>query len=52
MKLENNQKIDIIVYADNILLISTTKRGLQTQLEAVEEYGNQYEIKYNPKKTN
>ena len=50
IKLKNN-KIDIIVYADDIMLISKTKSGLQQQLKLVEEYGQINDIKYNPEKT-
>lgn len=46
-----NLKIDIIGYADDLLLISDTKIGLQNQLQVVEAYGKQHEIKYNPAKT-
>lgn len=48
LTLNNNNKIDIIMYADDILLLSSTKYGLKTQLELVEEYGNKYEIKFDP----
>ena len=46
-----NIKLDILVYADDILIINTTKRGLQNQLNIVENYGNEYDLKYNPSKT-
>jgi hypothetical protein len=45
------QKIDVIVYADDIVLISTNKIGLQEQICIVERYGIQNEISYNPTKT-
>ncbi|RMZ94372.1 RNA-directed DNA polymerase from mobile element jockey-like [Brachionus plicatilis] len=51
LRLNDENKIEIIVYADDILLLSTSKYGLKTQLEAIEEYGNKYEIKFNPDKT-
>lgn len=50
VKLINN-KIDIIVYADDVMLVSKTKSGLQQQLKLVEEYGQLNDIKYNPSKT-
>ncbi|RNA13759.1 hypothetical protein BpHYR1_015289 [Brachionus plicatilis] len=40
-----------IVYADEILLINTTKKALQNQLNIVEKYGDEFEIKYNARKT-
>lgn len=46
-----NIKIDIIGYADDLLLVSDTKIGLQNQLLVVERYGQVHEIKYNPSKT-
>ncbi|RNA39172.1 RNA-directed DNA polymerase from mobile element jockey-like [Brachionus plicatilis] len=45
------KKIDIAVYADDILLLSNTKKGLQIQLEIIQQYGEANEIKYNPDKT-
>ncbi|RNA14504.1 RNA-directed DNA polymerase from mobile element jockey-like [Brachionus plicatilis] len=47
----NGQKINVICFADNILILSHTKRGLQKQLEVVEKYGKEMGIKYNPNKT-
>ncbi|RNA17259.1 RNA-directed DNA polymerase from mobile element jockey-like [Brachionus plicatilis] len=47
----NGQKINVICYADDILILSHTKRGLQKQLEVVEKYGKEMGIKYNPNKT-
>jgi hypothetical protein len=44
-------KIDIIVYADDIVLISTRKIELQQQLLIIEAYGTLNEISYNPTKT-
>ncbi|CAF1136071.1 unnamed protein product, partial [Brachionus calyciflorus] len=44
-------KVDIIVYADDVLLISTSLSGLQKQLDVVHKYGIDNEIKYNPEKT-
>lgn len=45
-------KFDTLVYADDILIMNTTKRGLQTQLEILEKFGYEFDIKYNPTKTN
>lgn len=44
-------KLDVIAYADDVLLISTTKLELQCQLNIVQEYGLNNCIKYNPSKT-
>ena len=46
-----SQKIYVVAYADDVLLISTTKLGLQKQLNILQEYGAKNEIKYNPQKT-
>ncbi|CAF1077179.1 unnamed protein product [Brachionus calyciflorus] len=51
LELGNGNKLDLIVYTDNILIIITTKLGLKTQLNAIELYGRANEIKYNPEKT-
>ncbi|RNA40614.1 RNA-directed DNA polymerase from mobile element jockey-like [Brachionus plicatilis] len=51
IKLNQSKKIDIVVYADDILLLSSTKKGLQIQLEIIQQYGEANEIKYNPDKT-
>lgn len=51
IKVPDGPKIDIIVYADDVLLISTTKSDLQSQINTVESYGVENEIKYNPEKT-
>jgi hypothetical protein len=44
-------KIDILLYADDILLICTNKSGLQQMLKVVEQYGLDYEIVFNIGKT-
>ena len=44
-------KISAIMYADELLLISTTKRGISQQLKVIEKYGNNNGIKFNPDKT-
>lgn len=51
LKIGANMKIDIIVYADDIILISTTKQGLNKQIKEVEKFGTNNEISYNPSKT-
>lgn len=46
----NNLKFDIILYADDIFLISDTKVGLKKQLDLIEHFGIKNEIKFNPQK--
>jgi hypothetical protein len=47
----NKRKLDIVVYADDILLMSTTKKGLQEQINITQQFGETNEISYNPSKT-
>ena len=44
-------KIDVISYADDIILVSTTKSGAQAQLNVLTKYGKRHCIKWNPIKT-
>ena len=44
-------KVDIIMYADDILLISDTKESLQMLLNVTQRYGHKWEIKFNHDKT-
>ncbi|RNA29712.1 RNA-directed DNA polymerase from mobile element jockey-like [Brachionus plicatilis] len=44
-------KLDVVLYADDIMLISTCKYGLQRQLHIVQKYGLENGIKYNLDKT-
>jgi len=44
--------INLLLYADDILLISETKRDMQHLIDIVEEFGQLREIKFNPNKTN
>jgi len=46
-----NYKVDILLYADDILLVSTTKGGLQELLYITEKYGLDCEIVFNIEKT-
>jgi hypothetical protein len=46
-----NQRVDILLYADDIILISDSENGLQRMIQKVEEFGNKWEIKFNPEKT-
>lgn len=44
-------KFDVFAYADDLLILSSTKKGLKELIEIVERYGEKYEIKFNPEKT-
>jgi len=44
-------KIDIVQYADDITLVANTARGLQSQIDRCNEYGEEYGIQFNPDKT-
>lgn len=44
-------KIDIIMYADDIILLSNKLEDLERMLSITEEYGKRQEIKFNPSKT-
>ena len=44
-------KLDILAYADDILIMNTTKKGLQKQLRIIEQIGTKLDIKFNPTKT-
>ena len=43
--------LDIILYADDILLIASSKEELQKKIDIVSQYGREFEIKFNPDKT-
>ncbi|RNA34954.1 RNA-directed DNA polymerase from mobile element jockey-like [Brachionus plicatilis] len=47
----NHVKIDIILYADDILLISNSVEGLNKMFETTGKFGVKWEININPKKT-
>ncbi|CAF1009096.1 unnamed protein product [Brachionus calyciflorus] len=47
----DDKKIDVIAYADDILLVSPTKFGLQELVDIVSNIGKELEIKFNPEKT-
>ena len=46
-----DQQIAIILYADDIILLSTEKDKIQRALKICENYGTVNEIKFNPEKT-
>jgi hypothetical protein len=41
----------VLLYADDMITLSHTKRGVNKLLRLIEEYGSKYEIKFNPAKT-
>ncbi len=43
--------LDIIGYADDVLIISNIKKNIQTMLNIVDDYSNEHEIKVNGDKT-
>ncbi len=45
-------RINLLLYADDIVLISETKREMQYLIDIVEQFGKIREIKFNPDKTN
>ena len=47
-----NININILLYADDIVLISNTKKEMQIMLELTGNFGNKIELKFNPTKTN
>ena len=46
-----NNKINALMYADDLVLISRTKEGLQYQIDSVHEYSEKWELSINIKKT-
>ena len=44
--------INIILDADDVVLISNTRKEMQTMLKITENFGNKIELKFNPTKTN
>ena len=47
-----NININIPLYADDIVLISNTKKEMQIMLDLTGNFGNKIELKFNPTKTN
>ena len=47
-----NSLINHLLYADDLLLISPSANGLRILLRTCENYANQYDIKFNPDKSN
>ena len=44
-------RIDILMYADDIILIATFINDAQTMLDVVSEFSNTHQVKFNPDKT-
>ena len=51
VQVEENLEISILMYADDIVLISETEEGLQHQLNALENWMNDYRMSVNMDKT-
>ncbi len=51
MKIDN-KKVSILIYADDIVLLSDTENGLQAILNVVHKWGQNFMIKFNEKKSN
>jgi len=45
-------RIDILMYADDIILIATSIKDAQTMLDTVTEFSKTHQVKFNPEKTN
>ncbi len=46
-----NKKLSILLYADDIVLLSDTENGLQAMLNVVHKWGQTFMIKFNEKKS-
>ena len=51
VSLDGTDNINALAYADDIILISTTKEGLQKALDATQQYCQEWKLKVNHKKT-
>ena len=49
--IDPEEQINALAYADDIVLLSTTKEGLQKALDTVQEYCNTWSLKINNSKT-
>ncbi len=47
-----NKKVSILLYADDIVLLSDTENGLQTMLNVAHKCGQKFMINFNKKKSN
>jgi len=44
--------VNVLMYADDVILLANTIEEAQTMLNIVTEFGQEFQIKYNPNKTN
>ena len=51
VSLDGIDKVNALAYADDIILISTTKEGLQKALDTTQQYCQEWKLKVNHKKT-
>ena len=49
--LDENNKINALMYADDLVLISRTKEGLQRQIDSLHDYCQKWKLSVNIKKT-
>ena len=49
--LPNGEKINSLLYADDLVILSRSKTGLQNCLNALSLYCDKWKLKINPKKT-
>ena len=49
--LDKANKINALMYADDLILISRTKEGLQRQIDCFQEYCQKWKLRINIKKT-
>ena len=47
----DNLQVSCLLYADDLVLLSETKEGLQKSLNALDKYTNEWFLEVNPKKT-
>ena len=46
-----NEKISILLYADDIIMFSDTKEGIQEMLNGVQEYNNLFDVSISEEKS-
>ena len=51
LSLEEGTKINALMYADDLILLSETKEGLQTKLDKLKDYCDKWQLDVNIKKT-
>ena len=50
-QLKADEKLNILLYAEDLVLISESKEGLQRQIDTLKNYCDQWKLKINVKKT-